>query len=109
MYIQSTVGAGLHSEIVPEVEKWLANASKKGLNNQYWKYSSSFIVYIDRETASKFIRTISSQGQRDDPATKASTHSSRVRSAVMTPSRQQRIQEKETTQLYKQLERQTPH
>lgn len=86
--MQTTFGDGLNSEIVPGVEKWLSNASQK-----------------ERDTAAKFIRTISSQGQRDDPATKASTHSSRVRSAVMTPSRQQRMQEKETAQLYKQLER----
>lgn len=59
---------------------------------------------LDRDVATKFIRTISSQGQRYDPATKAATHSSRVRSAVMTPSKQQR-HERETAQYYRQLEK----
>lgn len=80
---------------------WLNKASQKGKKSSN---NINIITNIDRDIATKFIRTISSQGQRPDPATKASTHSSRVRSAVMTPSRQQR-QEKETSEIYKQLER----
>ena len=59
---------------------------------------------LDHDAATKFLRTISSQGQRPDPATKASTHSTRVRSAVMTPSKQQR-HEREMAETYKLLGR----
>lgn len=84
--MQKDLDDTLKPELVPEVEKWLSTANKK-----------------DQQAANTFLRTISSQGQRPDPATKASTHSSRVRSAVMTPSRQR--QDKEIGEHYKQMER----
>ena len=53
---------------------------------------------IDQDTAAKFFRTLSSHGKRPDPAAKASLHTTRVRSAVMTPLRKQR--EERATQSY---------
>ena len=59
----------------------------------------------DREAATNFLRTISSQGQRPvDPASKAAIHKSRVRSAVLTPSRTQRQQQQLSVE-FKQMER----
>ena len=62
-------------------------------------------IIIERDIAEKFFRTLSSHGKRPDPASRAALHRTRVRSAVMTPSRKQR-QEKETQVLYQQMSRQ---
>ena len=61
-------------------------------------------VYTEKDIAAKFFRTLSSHGKRPDPASRAALHGTRVRSAVMTPSRQQR-QERETQALYDQMSR----
>jgi hypothetical protein len=85
--VHQNTDEGLNPEILHGVNEWMAKASQK-----------------DRNIAAKFMRTITSQGQREDPATKASTHTSRVRSAIMTPSRQLR-QDRETAKHYRSLER----
>lgn len=94
----------MRPELVPEVEKWLSSANKEGILMIVDDMAIYIHLITDQKTAQKFLRTISSQGQRVDPAAKASTHTSRVRSAVMTPSRQQR-QEKEVSVQFKELER----
>ena len=58
----------------------------------------------DQDTAAKFFRTISSHGKRPDPASKASLHTTRVRSAVMTPLRKQR-EEKAAQSYFQHLAR----
>ena len=62
-------------------------------------------VYTEQEIAEKFFRTLSSHGKRPDPASRAALHRTRVRSAVMTPSRKQR-QEREAQNMYQQMSRQ---
>ena len=58
----------------------------------------------DQDTAVKFFRTVSSHGKRPDPAAKASLHTTRVRSAVMTPLRKQR-EEKAAQSYFQHLAR----
>lgn len=53
--------------------------------------------------AADFFRMLSSHGQRPDPASKASLHHTRVRSAVMTPSRKQRQEQQATQSTFQQL------
>lgn len=60
----------------------------------------SFLV--EKEIATKFFRTLSSHGKRPDPASRAALHRTRVRSAVMTPTRKER-QDRETQNLYQQM------
>ena len=59
----------------------------------------------DQQVAADFFRTMSSHGQRPDPASKASYHRSRVRSAVMTPSRKQRQEQNAAKTAFHQLSR----
>ena len=58
---------------------------------------------VEKEVAMNFLRTISSQGSRPDPASKAAVHRTRVRSAVMTPSRKTREEQKMAKNEYKKL------
>ena len=61
-------------------------------------------VCVEKEVATNFLRTISSQGSRPvDPASKAAVHRTRVRSAVMTPSRKMRQEQKTAQNEYKKL------
>ena len=69
---------------------------------------SAFDALTEQEIAAKFFRTLSSHGKRPDPASRAALHRTRVRSAVMTPTRKQR-QERETQNLYQQMSRCTLH
>ena len=61
-------------------------------------------IPTEQDVAVKFFRTISSHGKRPDPAERASMHSTRVRSAVMTPSRKQR-EEKNAQSYFQHLAR----
>ena len=61
-------------------------------------------IPTEQDVAAKFFRTISSHGKRPDPAERASMHSTRVRSAVMTPSRKQR-EEKNAQSYFQHLAR----
>ena len=60
------------------------------------------IFFAEKKAASRFFRTLSSQGKRPDPASKAALHSTRVKSAVMTPSRKQRM-EKEAQGIHQKM------
>lgn len=85
--LQKTLDDSLNPEVVPAVETWFGSASNE-----------------EQEIAAKFFRTLSSHGKRPDPASRAALHRTRVRSAVMTPTRKQR-QERETQNLYQQMSR----
>ena len=71
----------------------------------HWFLNTCMDILTDREAAEKFLRTISSKGQRPEPPTKTSKHATRVRSAVMTPSRAHRMEERDVRNEYQQLER----
>jgi len=60
------------------------------------------LVYTDQDVAADFLRTISSHGKRQDPAARASLHRSRVKSAVMTPNKKNRV---EAMEEFRQLSR----
>ena len=64
----------------------------------------NIVFLLERDIAEKFFRTLSSHGKRPDPASRAALHRTRVKSAVMTPTRKQR-QERETQVLYQQMSR----
>jgi hypothetical protein len=85
--LQKTLDDSLAPEVVPAVENWFSSATNE-----------------EKEIAEKFFRTLSSDGKRPDPASRAALHRTRARSAVMTPSRKQR-QEKEVQGLYQQMSR----
>ena len=68
----------------------------------------AYIVHVntEKEVATNFLRTISSQGSRPlDPAAKAAVHKTRVRSAVMTPARKTREEQKMVQNEYRKLSR----
>ena len=113
--------------MVPAVEDWMTTAEAKGqytvitftytqictltwttivaclLMNVFCLFW--FFCSIDKEVAMKFFRTLSSHGKRPDPASKAALHRTRVRSAVMTPTRKQRLDDKLAQSNYQQLSR----
>ena len=61
-------------------------------------------LFLDQEVATNFFRTLSSHGKRPDPAARAALHRTRVRSAVMTPTRKMR-EDKATQNTFQQLAR----
>lgn len=95
----------LHPEIVQGVETWLSNATPKGKRPMYTfttlRTQTHYI--LEKEVATTFLRTLSSHGKRPDPASKAALHRSRVRSAVMTPARKMRAEEKLAQNEYHRL------
>lgn len=88
--LQQSMDEVVAPDMVPAMESWLLNADKK-----------------DQDVAAGFFRTLSSQGQRPDPASKASLHHSRVRSAVMTPSKKERQGQIDAQHTFQQLSRET--
>ena len=97
-----------HMMYRPDVMSCIYNAKNVGLARVYIHQiclmNMFMCVYAEQDIATKFFRTLSSHGKRPDPASRAALHGTRVRSAVMTPSRQQR-QERETQALYDQMSR----
>lgn len=63
------------------------------------------LFFSEQDVAADFFRTLSSHGKRPDPASKAALHRTRVRSAVMTPSRKQRQEQQDSESTFQQLSR----